>query len=137
MSIVLLHENDFSKVYFNKELNIGGIEWKDNKLTSDEYRLAFNKVIEYTNGRNIFTNFYSDTRCQSVVTPGDRKWFEEVVIPQAIKNGLKRGAVVISGNVFKKYYMNMIINASRRFPITIKIFDDIDKARTWLQSFDD
>jgi len=136
MAITILQENDFSKVYFDTDYNAGVIEWKDKKLSSEEYRSAFLKIIEYTAGKNIFVNYLADTSLQSVVSPEDRKWFQDNIVPEAIGHGLQRGAVVISGNVFKKYYMNMIIKASKMFPITIKMFDDMDKAKKWLKSFE-
>ncbi len=131
----LLQDNEFSKVYFDTDLKAGVIEWKQTKLTSEAYRNSFEVLIEYTNGKDIFENYYSDGRLQSVVSPADRKWFQENIIPKAINNGLKRGAVLISGNAFKKYYMNMIIKGSRKFPIEIKIFDKEEKAIAWLKSF--
>ena len=136
MAITVLQDNEFSKVYFDSDLQAGVIDWKDMKLTSVEYRSAFEKIIEYTKGKNIFINYLADTRVQSVVSPEDRKWFQENIIPEAIKHGLKRGAVVISGNAFKKYYMNMIIRGSKMFPIEIKMFDNMEKAKKWLKSFE-
>ncbi len=131
----LLQDNEFAKVYFDTDLKAGVIEWKATKLSSEAYRKSFETLIDYTNDKNIFENYYSDGRLQSVVSPDDRKWFQENIIPKAIKNGLKRGAVLISGNAFKKYYMNMIIKGSRKFPIEIKIFDKEHKAKEWLKSF--
>ena len=55
----------------------------------------------------------------------------------AVKQGLKRGAIVVSGNVFKKYYMNMIIMAMKKMPVKLKIFDDVDMDKDWLKSFGD
>jgi len=136
MAITVIQDNEYSKVYFDTDLQAGIIDWKDKKLPSEEYRAAFEKLIEYTKGKNIFVNYLADTRLQSVVSPEDRKWFQENIIPEAIKHGLQRGAVVISGNAFKKYYMNMIIRGSKMFPIEIKMFDNLDKARKWLKSFE-
>jgi len=132
----VLQENEYAKVYFDNELKTGVIVWKDYKLTSEAYRDAFEVLIKFSEGKDIFHNYFSDGRLQSVVSPDDRKWFQENIIPKAIKNGLKRGAVLISGNSFKKYYMNMIIKGSRKFPIEIKIFDKEDKALNWIKSFE-
>ena len=136
MAITVLRENEFSIASFDTDLSAGTIVWRDKKLTSEEYRLPFETIIDYTKGKDNFINYLADARFQSVVSPEDRKWFQENIIPQAIEQGLKRGAVVISGNAFKKYYMNMIIKGSRMFPIEIKMFDDMDKAIKWLKSFD-
>jgi len=135
MSIVVVHDNEYSKAYFDTELRSGVIEWKNKKLNDVEYKLPLVKLIEYSNGKKIFENYYSDARFQSVVSPSSRKWFEDNMVPAAIENGLKRGAVVITKNPFKKHYMNMIISSSKKFPIKIKVFDDPEKAKDWLKSF--
>jgi len=136
MAITILRENEFSTASFDSDLSAGIIVWKDKKLTSEEYRMAFESIIDFTKGKDIFVNYLADARFQSVVSPEDRKWFQKNIIPEAIKYGLQRGAVVVSGNAFKRYYMNMIIKGSRMFPIEIKMFDDMDKAIKWLKSFD-
>ena len=136
MAIIVLQENEYSEVSFDTDLSAGIIIWKDKKLTSEEYRSTFETVIEYTKGKDIFVNYLADARLQSIVSPEDRKWFQKNIIPEAIKHGLQRGAVVVSGNAFKKYYMNMIIKGSRMFPIKIRMFDDMDKAKKWIKSFE-
>lgn len=56
---------------------------------------------------------------------------------EAIKLGLVRGAVVVSGNPFKKYYMNMILKAGNMYKIKIVVFSNMEKAQKWLVSFGD
>jgi len=135
MAITIVYENEYSKAYFDTELKAGIIDWKSKKLTDEEYKRPLEALIEYTKEKTIFENYMSDIRLQSVVSPDSRKWFETVMIPAAIKNGLKRGAVIITKNPFKKHYMNMIISSSKKFPIKIKVFDNPEKAKEWLMSF--
>ena len=135
MAITIVYENEYSKAYFDTELKAGIIDWKSKKLTDEEYKRPLEALIEYTKEKTIFENYMSDIRLQSVVSPDSRKWFETVMIPAAIKNGLKRGAVIITKNPFKKHYMNMIISSSKKFPIKIKVFDNPEKAKEWLISF--
>ncbi|RLD46063.1 MAG: hypothetical protein DRI86_04175, partial [Bacteroidetes bacterium] len=129
MAITIVYENEYSKAYFDTELKAGIIDWKSKKLTDEEYKRPLEALIEYTKETTIFENYMSDIRLQSVVSPNSRKWFETVMIPAAIKNGLKRGAVIITKNPFKKHYMNMIISSSKKFPIKIKVFDNPEKAK--------
>ena len=136
MAITIVYENEYSKAYFDTDLKAGVIDWKDKKLTEEEYRNPLEALIEYSNDKKIFNNYLADIRLQSVVSPNSRKWFEQVMVPAAIRNGLKRGAVIITKNPFKKHYMNMIISSSKKYPIKIKVFDDLDKAKAWLMSFD-
>jgi hypothetical protein len=138
MSITILRENDYSKAYFDIEKKVGVIEWKPKKLTVEEYKEPFIQLNEFAaKNKNVFRNFISDTRQQSVVSPENRDWFTKNMIPMAIESGLKRGAVIITGNAFKKYYLNMIIKGSRKFAIDIKVFDDPEKAWKWIEKFDD
>jgi len=135
MPITIVYENEYSKAYFDTDLKAGIIDWKNKKLNEEEYRRPLEALIEYSKGKKVFENYMSDIRLQSVVSPNSRKWFETVMIPAAIKNGLKRGAVIITKNPFKKHYMNMIISSSRKYPIKIKVFDNPEKAKEWLMSF--
>lgn len=132
MSTITLQNTEFSTVTFDTTNNIGIIDWKQIKQTSEGYKESFTVLIDYIKDKNLSVKFLSDTRKQSVVSPDDRKWFQTVAVPLAQKYGLKRAAVVISGNVFKKYYMNMILMAMKKLPVDIKIFDDVQLAKDWL-----
>jgi len=97
------------------------------------YREVFSSVIEFTDNHD-FVNFLSDARKQGAVSPEDRKWFQNTIVPQATKQGLRYGAVVIKKGPFKKYYMNMILKwLNRKSKIDMKIFYDYDEAKNWLK----
>jgi len=65
----------------------------------------------------------SDITNQGIIAPDNRKWFEKEMMPLAVEAGLKRGAIVTSGNAFKLYYINT------------KLFNNQKDAYTWLESF--
>ena len=48
------------------------------------------------------------------------------MIPKAIEAGLKRVGVVFDGNVFKKYYLNVILAATNKFGLPLKVFTDLE-----------
>ena len=129
----------YAEVYYVEDYKVGVILWKSGKIKSDEYRKAFNTIIDFfkNNKQYSFLNFLSDTRDQGVVSPAERKWFQGYIMDEAKKLGLKRGAVVIPKNVFKKYYLNLILATGAVFKIKIKIFDDKDDAQKWLIAFGD
>jgi hypothetical protein len=78
------------------------------------------------------TNYMSDIRMQGVVSPEYRKWFQDVVIPSAVSSGLKKGAVVFDGNVFQKYYLNNIMNFTKKYGLQFKFFSSRDEAIEWM-----
>ena len=95
-----------------------------------EYKEPFLKLIEHSK-KVLITNFLSGTTKQGVVNPVTRKWFEKEMLPSAIKAGLKRAAAVSDSNVFKRYYINMIIGATNKFGLPIKVFSNEEDAIKW------
>lgn len=133
MKTIIL-DTDYAELSYDPELKLGKIVWKK-KTTTEEYQYAFITLLEYAKKHDA-DNFLSDIRQQSVVSPENRKWFETEMLPNAIKAGLKRAAVVFDGNVFKKYYMNMIIQVTNKFGLPMKVFNSEEDALAWLKSFE-
>lgn len=129
----LISEYDHAKIYYDATLKLGIIEWKQ-KPSNTEYQSTFEELITFSK-KNPIENFLSDIRNQGVVSPENRKWFESVMIPKAIDHGLKRAATIFDGNVFKKYYINMIIQVINKFGIPLKLFSTEEDAIKWFQSF--
>ncbi len=134
----IIKENKYVEISYEKEIKLGMIKWKSKIIPSEEYRGAFNILIDYGD-KNKGTErrvayFLSDTTIQGVVSPADRKWFQEDAVPRAIATGLSKGAVVMSASVFKKYYINLILKTIKTFDMPFKIFSDYDTAISWLTS---
>ncbi len=127
----LIFEAHYAKVYFIEDKEIGKIVWTG-APNSEEYKVPFVKLIELAGTEAIVTRFLSDIRNQGVVSPDSRKWFEKDMLPQAINAGLKRAAVISSGNVFKTYYINLILGAVNKFNLPFKIFNDEKNAMDFL-----
>lgn len=110
----------------------GIITWKG-KSTSEEYQNTFNILLELQKKENI-TRYISDTSKQSIISPADRKWFETVALPKAIEQGLKITGVIFDGNAFKKYYLNIIIGATNKFKLPLKLVSTRDEAIAWVMT---
>ena len=131
---MILKQTDYAIISEYPEKNIKEIVWKGN-CTSKEYRDAFIFLLERQK-QNHMTRFLSDVREQAVISPEDRKWFETVALPKAIELGLKAAAVVFNGNIFKKYYLNIILQTTNKFGLPLKLFNEKDPAETWLLTKD-
>ena len=125
--------NDYAEISYDSELKLGKIVWK-RKTSMEEYQHAFITLLEDIKVHGT-ENFLSDIRNQSVVSPEARKWFEAEMIPNAIKFGVKRAAVIFDGSVFKKYYLNMILQATNKFGLPLKMFGTEEEALAWFKSF--
>ena len=53
MAIKKLRESDFSTSYFDEEFKIGGIDWKEGKLKSEEYKETFMSVVGFFKKKTI------------------------------------------------------------------------------------
>jgi len=129
----IIADYEYAEISYDSELLMGRIVWK-RKTNDQEYRSSFGKLLEYS-AKHPVENFLSDIRQQGVVSPENRKWFETEMLPKAIKSGLKRAGSVFDGNVFKKYYMNMIIKVSNKFGMPLKLFNSEEDAIAWFKSF--
>jgi len=129
----IIKDTEFAEISYDRELVLGKIEWK-RKTSTEEYQFAFETLLDFAQ-KNPADNFLSDIRRQSVVSPENRKWFETEMLPKAIEVGLKRVAVVFDGNVFKKYYLNMILKVTNKFKLPMKVFTSTNEALEWIKSF--
>ena len=100
----------------------------------EEYKKPFLTMLTYGKKYPV-DGMLSDITNQGIIAPDNRKWFEKEMMPLAVEAGLKRGAIVTSGNAFKLYYINLILAAVNKFPITTKLFNNQKDAYTWLESF--
>jgi len=130
----IIINTDYAEISHDSELKTGKIVWK-RKTTTEEYQYAFITLLEYSR-KHRTDNFLSDIRNQSVVSPENRKWFETEMLPKAVEGGLKRAAVIFDGNVFKKYYINMIIGVTNKFGVPLKIVNSEEEALEWFKSFE-
>jgi len=127
---MIILDTPYAELSFNQENQLAMIRWKG-KATSEEYRNAFNVLLDFQNKQTI-TRYISDIRKQAIISPVDRKWFETVAMPRAIQQGLKAATVIFDGNAFKKYYINVIINATNKYGLPMKVFNDLEEAKLWL-----
>lgn len=124
-------ELPYVSVFYNQEHKLGKIVWHGNP-NNEEYKKPFMVLLDWADKGNEVIRFLSDTRQQVVVSPENRKWFESEMIPASIKAGLKRSAVLTDSNIFKMYYLNMILSAVNKFNMPFKIFNEEKKAMEFL-----
>jgi len=129
----VIQDTDYAEISYDSDLKLGKIRWK-RKTTTEEYQYSFITLLGFAK-QNKIDNFLSDIRDQQVVTPENKIWFETEILPQAINAGLKRAGVIFDGNVFKKYYINMIIKVTNKLSLPMKIFNNEAEATEWFQSF--
>ena len=123
-------DNENVKAYFYPEIKLMHFVWLQN-CVGEKYRYNFQQALDFA-AKNDACYFISDIRKQGVVGPEDRKWFETVAIPGAIEQGLKRAAVIADGNIFKMYYLNMLLKVFTKMAVPFKLFNNTRLAINWL-----
>lgn len=137
MEKTILIDNAFVETSYIEEYKLAHIIWKAITTPSEKYREALTSLIDYSETHQTI-NFLSDGTDSGVITPDDRKWFQEYAVPKAAKNGLKHAAVVIKPDPFKKYYMNAILKVvNRKATYNMKIFNKYEDAINWLIGYND
>jgi hypothetical protein len=106
----------------------------DGSPAPEEYKKPFLTMLDFSLNYPV-DSMLSDISQQGIINPENRKWFEKEMMPRAVAAGLKRGAIVTSGNAFKLYYINLILSAINKFPIHTKLFNKRQDATAWLDSF--
>jgi len=133
MKVIL--DKDFAKISLYEDFKILEVIWK-RKVTAEEYKYTFEFAVIFSEeNAGSAENFISDIRLQGIVGPAERKWFQEIMIPRATKSGVKHAAVVFSGGVFAKYYLNNITGTTKKLGIDMKFFNDLNQAHEWIKSF--
>lgn len=116
----ILLDKDYAEVTYFPDQEMARIKWKGN-VNVDQYRDAFLTVYEHAIAGNTVKRFYSDTREQGVVGPENRKWFEKEMLPKAIEAGMERAGTISDANIFKRYYLNMILKSINKFNLPFKL----------------
>lgn len=133
MDTVVFKERYATVTYISEKRTLVLI-W-DGTITPEEYRKPFLAMIAFGKKTPV-DSMLSDISKQGIIGPDSRKWFEKEMMPEAVKTGLKRGAIVTSGNAFKLYYINLILKAINKFPINTKLFNNQKDAFAWLDTFE-
>jgi hypothetical protein len=128
-----IFEAPYAEVTYYPESKMLVLVWAGRPST-EEYKLPFLAMIDFGKKTQV-DSMLSDISDQGVISPDNRKWFEKEMMPQAVEAGLKRAAIVTNGNAFKLYYINLILGAVNKFPITTKLFNKRPEAIEWLKSF--
>ena len=136
MEEVAILEESYVKATYVPEYKLVKVVW-NGQVSSENYRKTYTTVLDYQKNSSVpLENFMADIRQQGVVNPNDRKWFEQVAIQRAIEQGLKRASVITDANVFKKYYINLILKATSKFGLPLRLLGTPEDAYDWFKSFE-
>ena len=128
-----VYKTDYVEIKFDETVKVVFVIWESAFFTPEQYREVWEKTIEF-GGNNDVDFFLSDIIKQKVVTPNDRKWFEEEAVPRAIKTGIKKAGIILGSNPFKVYYFNNIMKKVGGMDLPFRAFKNRESAYDWFRS---
>lgn len=97
----------------------------------------FREGVEKTNAlfaqKKPVPNFLVDISESSVIKKEDTEWAATTAIPLAIQNGLKNYGFVLPKNIFTQVSLNNFRNDLNQPSLSIRLFDNLDRAKEWVQ----
>ncbi len=101
-------------------------------VPGDDYRATLWQILALVRDHKL-TLWLSDTRSMGAILHNDEKWSIEVFMPEIIKFGLRRVAVVRGQDYFTHTATERMVDATAEVaPFKVELFADPDEAERWL-----
>ncbi|MEM9982895.1 MAG: hypothetical protein AAF734_10390 [Bacteroidota bacterium] len=124
-------DSKLATISINEEKKTAFLYWKPFKNT-EEYKHVLEKGLEAIETYQI-ENWIPDISEAKIVSPEDRKWAEEVFIPEALRLGIKRIAFVLPAeDAFKKHYANKLRESVADKEVIFETFGSLRDAERWV-----
>ncbi|MEJ7646728.1 MAG: HAMP domain-containing sensor histidine kinase [Chryseolinea sp.] len=129
----VLYQESYAEIFYDARVNATGVIWKG-PVSSEQYRAVFRKCLEFVRSYNT-PNYIADLRQQGPIATGDQHWMFHEILPQAIRNGLKRIAG-IAGNLDDPLVLEYVEGINKtilKLGATQKYFSSREECFEWLQ----
>jgi len=129
----ILYDESHAQIFFDARLNSTGVIW-NGPLTSAQFRSVFSKCLDFV---KVFgaPNYIADLSLQGQIDREDQLWVFNIIIPDAVKNGLNRIAAVrpdIKDPAVREY-LDGINVTFKKLGVTQQFFQTMDEASDWVQ----
>lgn len=129
----IIYEQEFGYMFYNARTNCVGIVWK-RQPSSQEYHLMFERALEMV--RLYHTPYWiSDTRNQGKVSAEDQIWMVSTMLPEAVKNGLTKIAMIYEKAQSNEDYRVRIQEAFAKLDTEVRFFTDLKKAEECVEAW--
>ncbi len=129
----IIFEKEFGYMFYNARTNCVGIVWK-RQPSSQEYHLMYDKALEMV--RLYHTPYWiSDARNQGKVSAEDQVWMLTTMLPEAVKNGLTKIAMIYEEAQSNEDYRARVQEASAKLNAEVRFFTDLKKAEECIEAW--
>jgi hypothetical protein len=134
MPIITIIENEYMGLWFHKELKIVHHKMKQ-KLPKGAFEELLSAGADYLE-RYKASKWLSDDSEHGMLTPDENEWADRIWAPRVIKAGFKYWAVIPPYKGIAKVQMKRFIQEYLSRGITVRLFDNVDDAISWLSEID-
>lgn len=126
----VFYESETALLFYDANVNCTVINWKK-EVTSQSYRAVFETVL------NTLRTYHSpgwiaDLRQQGIVPEEDQKWFANTILPEAVKNGLRRIATIGFRDPARVAYYERMQQRASGLGFHLQDFDSLPLALDWM-----
>lgn len=133
MDDIVIFNESYAQLTYYPSLKMIKVVW-NGIASAEQYKLTIETALSFQKKEHEpIENYLSNILKQGIVNPESRKWFEQDAMPRASEQGLKRAGVVFDGNVFKKYYLNLILQATNKYKLPMRLFTTEEEAISWFK----
>ncbi|MEL6534377.1 MAG: hypothetical protein AAFQ98_03140 [Bacteroidota bacterium] len=97
----IIRDDEYAEVAYCPDTKCVQVRWSSGETSGQ--REVFDQILQLIQERPTFT-YIADIRDQGVVSNVSRRWMETELLPVAIQSGLKKVAVVVEEDLFKKFF---------------------------------
>lgn len=130
---MILHDDEYTKITFDEDSRIMNNIRKHNPELSDadykEQSLLLAELVEKHQPQYIIMN---SRDMEFTIAPELQKWVNITIFPRLIKAGLKKGAFIVSDDLFTQVSIKQTLEEDQASAFSIKYFDNVEDAKTWL-----
>lgn len=128
----LNYENEYIRLRYDEELQLGVSEWKGFASSNDIRNTAL-RSLEFVNTHGI-TRWLSDRSKMKAIRQQDQQWTVEEYIPKLLESPLRRIATIVSEDMFNNMAIEQMLKRSGGLgSIALRDFDKVPDAMEWLK----
>lgn len=132
LEMQVLLDEPYARIIFDATTNSTGVTWYG-PVTSEQYRKVFSKALEFLTAYNT-PNWVSNISRQGYIDKEDQLWMLTTILPEAVKNGLKRIAAIQprENDFLTQDYLDAIEANISKFGIRYKSFHSEGETIEWI-----
>jgi hypothetical protein len=125
-------DNEFASVFYDKTSNSIITVWKK-PTTSEAYRGICNFVLQKIKEYGVEA-IISDIYQQGLVGTENRLWLQSEIVPEVLKAGVRKIAIIAPNDVFSRFYIESVKNGAQAglSDVELSYFNDLISAQAWL-----